>query len=552
MHHHGAKDDEEAAYEIGECSRYIWSLYPEGSKLRPFMSGGGTTWNCSREVRRALRDDYFLFSGSAGVGRTSSREERTGHRCIVIAQEAIEEGTWRQAAFHGVGEAWLVTDPEHYLELLDYLAAHRDQIWTGTTGAVYKYTEERDAVESVTLAHASETGFTLSIQCDESKVKTYGRPLAELYDEPLTVQVRVPDSWQHFRAVQGKGKPVVLDTLEVDGQRCARFDVRPNVAAATVSVSPYSQPEVMKFKGGRPAAFSMQFDDSMDCHALFAIPELNKRRLVGTFFINPGLERHTRHREVWEAVCPKFGHELANHTMHHHGAKDDEEAVYEISECSRYIWKLYPEGSKLRPFLSGGGVTWNCSREVRREVAAQHFLFFGFAGPGRTSVAEDRGNGRCVVLAEKALEAGEWRQVGFHGVGDGWIVTSQEHYLELLDYLAAQRDQIWVGTTGALYKYTQERDAVESVTLADASEAGFALSIQCDESKVRTYDRPLAELYDEPLTVQVSVPDSWQRFQVVQGEGEPVVLETVEVDGRRVARFDVRPNVAAATVSVLE
>ena len=34
----------------------------------------------------------------------------------------------------------------------------------------------------------------------------------------------------------------------------------------------YGEPEVMKFNGGRPAAFSMQFDDSMDCHALFAIP----------------------------------------------------------------------------------------------------------------------------------------------------------------------------------------------------------------------------------------------------------------------------------------
>jgi len=318
------------------------------------------------------------------------------------------------------------------------------------------------------------------------------------------------------------------------------------------SDSLYGTPDVMKFKGGRPAAFSMQFDDSMDCHALFAIPELNKRALVGTFFINPGLDRHQRHKEIWEVICPKFGHELANHTMHHKGAKDEEEAAYEIGECSRYIWKLYPEGSKLRPFLSGGGTTWNCSREVRRELSAQHFLFRGFAGPGRTSVAEERGNGRCVVLAQKALEEGEWRQVGFHGVGDGWIVTSQEHYIELLDYLAAHRDEIWVATTGALYKYTQERDAVESVALTDATETGFKLSIQCDESKVRTYDRPLAELYDEPLTVRVPVPDSWQRFRVAQGEGEPVVLDTLPVDGGRCAQFDVRPNVASAVVSMAE
>jgi hypothetical protein len=76
--------------------------------------------------------------------------------------------------------------------------------------------------------------------------------------------------------------------------------------------------------------------------------------------------------------------------------------------------------------------------------------------------------------------------------------------------------------------------------------------VHCDESKVDTYDLTLPELYDEPLTVQVSVPDSWKRVQVVQGEGEPVVTETVDLDGRRCARVDVLPNVPAATVTVVE
>jgi hypothetical protein len=337
--------------------------------------------------------------------------------------------------------------------------------------------------------------------------------------------------------------------------------------APAPSGSPYGKPEVMKFKGGRPAAFSMQFDDSIDCQAVFAIPEMNKRGLVGTFFVNPALDRYKRHAEVWEVVCPKYGHELANHTMHHAGAKDDEDAAYEIGECSRQIWKIYPNGSKLRPFLSGGGTEWNCSRETRRALMRQYYLFSGMGGfrgaegqpereegeaPGRAGCAEGRENARCAKFAERALETGKWFQVGFHGIGEAWIVTSKEHFIELLDYLAAHRDQIWVATTGSVFKYTQERDAVDAITLSDATETGFTLAVHCDESKVDTYDLTLPELYDEPLTVQVSVPDSWKRVQVVQGEGEPVVTETVDLDGRRCARVDVLPNVPAATVTVVE
>jgi hypothetical protein len=139
----------------------------------------------------------------------------------------------------------------------------------------------------------------------------------------------------------------------------------------------FGAPEVMKFKGGRPAAFSLQFDDSMETQAEFAIPEMNERGLVGTFFVNPALDRHKRNVLVWEEVCPRFGHELANHTLHHQGAKDLDDADHEIGECSRYIWKLYPHKSKLLPFLGGGGTTWDIPPESLPELMKKHCLFVG-------------------------------------------------------------------------------------------------------------------------------------------------------------------------------
>jgi hypothetical protein len=41
---------------------------------------------------------------------------------------------------------------------------------------------------------------------------------------------------------------------------------------------------VTKFRGGKPAAFTMQFDDSMESQAAIAVPQMNARGLVGTIF----------------------------------------------------------------------------------------------------------------------------------------------------------------------------------------------------------------------------------------------------------------------------
>jgi len=312
----------------------------------------------------------------------------------------------------------------------------------------------------------------------------------------------------------------------------------------------YGRPEVMQFRDGKVAAFSMQFDDSTETQATFVIPELNKRHLVGTFFTNPGTDRYQKNREVWEVVCPQHGHELANHTMHHRGAADYKELDYEVGECARLIWRLYPKKSKIHPFLRGGGdnVKWDFTREEVYRVMEDYCLFWGIWPTDRVSCAEERGNGRAVVVAEKALKEHTWTQVGFHGIGGDWLTTSKEHFLELLDFLVGNRDQIHVDTTGNLHRYTQEFQAIRRVELRDASEAGFRVAIECDPDKVSTYGRPFTELYDEPLTVRVAVPDSWSSFVARQG-ADVAKHRTITVNGHRVAQFEVRPNLASAVVT---
>ena len=124
-------------------------------------------------------------------------------------------------------------------------------------------------------------------------------------------------SGRHFDGIRATRLRHSRKISRLLGLLAAWLPVCSMLAASEPQASTEAGPRVSKFKDGKIAAFSMQFDDSMETQADFAIPELNKRGLVGSFFINPDSDRYRRRREVWEVECPKHGHELANHTLRH-------------------------------------------------------------------------------------------------------------------------------------------------------------------------------------------------------------------------------------------
>lgn len=319
----------------------------------------------------------------------------------------------------------------------------------------------------------------------------------------------------------------------------------------------YGEPEVTEFRDGKLGAFTMQFDDSMETQAQTAIPIMNERGLVGTFFVNPALERYQANRDTWEVLCPDFGHELANHTMHHAGAKSYEEADYEIGECSRHIWRIYPERSKLLPFARGGGTTWDVTDEQMAELMRKYYLF---RRPSKYGICDDRDSeyyrGDAITgHAQEAIDEQIWVPVHFHGVGGEWIDCSKEAFAALCDFLVANRDSLWIATEGDAWKYQQEYQAICAVSLTEPTEETFRLAIECDESKMETFGVPFAELYDEPLTVRVPVPDSWSRFVVVQARGDDAdvrTYDTIIIKGARIAQFGVRPGIVPAMVTTIE
>ena len=308
----------------------------------------------------------------------------------------------------------------------------------------------------------------------------------------------------------------------------------------------YGEPEVMKFKDGKIGAYSLQFDDSTLSQANFAIPQLNWRGLVGTFFINPGKPKYQETKYTWEVICPKFAHELTNHTVHHSGAKDYEEADYEIGECSRHIWKLYPEKSKLLPYAGGGGTTWNITDEEKAELRTKYFLY---RRPSMGSMRDDIGTGfKMLSYPQRAIDEEIWVPIHFHGIGSEHLSVTAEAFVELLDYLVANQDKLWIGTAGAVYKYQQEYEALSNVSITDPHSDWFRVVVECDESKVNTYNSDFVELYDEPLTLRNEVPEGWSDFFVKQGR-QIRSYSVIRIDGKVYAQYDIKPNAGEAVVT---
>ncbi|MBN2371155.1 MAG: polysaccharide deacetylase family protein [Vicinamibacteria bacterium] len=314
------------------------------------------------------------------------------------------------------------------------------------------------------------------------------------------------------------------------------------------SEEPYGAPQVMSFKDGKRAAFSMHFDDSMESQVENALPLLNARGFVGTFFVNPGSERYGRYRQVWEVECIAHGHELADHTMIHGDVLSYAQADHEIGECARIIRGVYDGAPRLLPYITPGGVRWDVSDAQLRELLDKHELFLA-----------ERSHGCCpsshfadiTIPVLDAINRGAWTQLGFHGIGGEWLSTDVADLVGLLDYLDANRNVVWIATTSDAYKYQQEREAVRVVSLADATDAGFSVEIACDESRVNTFGRPFADLYDQPLTLRVSVPAHWTSYVVTQ-QTTVDRYGMIEENGRKLAQFDVRPNVGPADVRVAE
>jgi hypothetical protein len=283
---------------------------------------------------------------------------------------------------------------------------------------------------------------------------------------------------------------------------------------------------IAKWKDNKKGAYTLRFDDSMWSHHDHTVPNLIKRGLVASFFINPATERYGYGIDTWESLVSRSGIELCPHTMNHMGAADLAESDYEIGESFRTVWELNPpDKSKLCPFSRGGGTTWP---DGYQEAVESKYPVADYSRDAVRYAGED--NRRDLIdFARKAMKDNAWHIVLTHGTGPDleWLGFEVSNFEALLDYLASVKEDLWIGTAGDIYKYVTERKTARVQHLESADDR-IRISLTSDTDPER---------YDYPLTLLTEVPATWSYCHVRQG-----MMQGIYRVNAGIVMYEAKPN----------
>lgn len=212
---------------------------------------------------------------------------------------------------------------------------------------------------------------------------------------------------------------------------------------------------------GKRAALSITFDDGLQCQALLAAPELDKRDFRGTFFIvSRNVERDAA---AWLNVAKR--HEIGSHSLNHWKPSrhpDIESFRRDCIESKRILEQAYsvPVTSFAWPYALS-------TPEYRAACAETYKAGRGGHGsPGALIISNQASmkNGIFDVPAfntcagnihgipekiENALDQGGWLTLMLHGVGDDtqFDNITLADFSSLLDFLKRKKD-LWVAPYG--------------------------------------------------------------------------------------------------------
>ncbi len=224
---------------------------------------------------------------------------------------------------------------------------------------------------------------------------------------------------------------------------------------------------------GYKAATSLTFDDSDPSHLDVAVPELNQRKMKGTFYL---IANRTDRKDDWRKLLTA-GHELGNHTLDHKHTNEltpkDEEA--QVVGAQNVLQKEFgvPVLTFAYPFteISPGLTKW---------LTKTHLLARGGYGNGnyvnKPDVEPDWLNiSARATMTDLKFEAYKswidedvagggwlvWMIHGLEGTQWGWQPIQKKVFTQILDYL--QKQDIWVGTFLEVGSYFRAQREFEKV-----------------------------------------------------------------------------------------
>jgi len=315
---------------------------------------------------------------------------------------------------------------------------------------------------------------------------------------------------------------------------------------AAAQASTVGDTRIAAWQDDAKAVFLLMFDDGWPSHWQVAAPELAKRGLIATFYINPGKGEYLKFKDEWEQKLWRQGMVYGNHTLTHKGAKSLEEADREIGECNRAITAVVP-GKEPRLISYGqpgvGPGNWTVTPEQLDGLLAKYHLVSRPPFADHGAVYHLKTTDEMLALADRAIAANGMEYLVIHGVErikpewkyqDFWALK-QDVFLPLLDGLKERRDRgdLWITDHISQHQYETERTGAE-VRVLEQSERQIRVSLTCKADPA---------LYDLPLTLVTQVPPGWLACAVTQGTNQTVVA----VSGGAV-KYRAQPGVPPVTL----
>ncbi|MDP4239027.1 MAG: choice-of-anchor Q domain-containing protein [Bacteroidota bacterium] len=314
--------------------------------------------------------------------------------------------------------------------------------------------------------------------------------------------------------------------------------------------------QVANWKDNKTAAFLLMFDDGLNSAYQVAIPELLKRNMIATLYVNPGGNKWSNPAvegpNEWENLIPKTGMVYADHTWTHNGAATWEIEDSEVVKCQEKIMSMFYKDGKphLISYGQPGVTTWFSYGADLTALLAKYNLISRPTFDGHGAVYHWQTVKQMLALADKAIALKGMEYLITHGVErrvsegdpnwgfqDFWALN-KDTLRGVLDGLAVRRDRgdLWITDHISQYKYQMERDNKPTfqVLKSDNNEIQLTMTGTLDQG-----------LYDLPLTVITQVPASWVSAYITQGAktySVPVV--------HGLATYDAYPNGTPITVKI--
>ncbi len=283
--------------------------------------------------------------------------------------------------------------------------------------------------------------------------------------------------------------------------------------------------EIAPWYQWKKAATVLTYDDWSVDHPLIAIPELNKREMKGTFFVN-GWAFEMLAQDIIQASSQ--GHEIGNHTETHPNLIDAGPSAFnkEIVLFQERLSEALPNDNCETfsyPFSAGAGddllslqiqSILNNSHIGARAVIDQVFEY-NFGGidyyklPAlvvRSTTDVDKINS----WNDEAIQKGGLAVIMYHKVdgSEGELTVTTDMYKAHLDAINQKRDQIWLATFKNMIKYHREANSASLSVIAKKDKV-WELSLT---------DRLNDQTYNHPLSIKVKKPTDFQVNYIVQGD----------------------------------